>query len=111
MKEHGIDHIDFLKLDVEGAEYLVLDGFKKAIEGDKIDMVQFEYGEINASTHNLLRDFHMFFTGKGYQIGKLLNNRVRFKTQYSYADENFLAANYIACKSSRSDIIRGICSF
>ncbi len=50
LAEHGIAHLDFLKIDVEGAEFSVLSGFQNAFARNAIDLVQFEYGEINLKT-------------------------------------------------------------
>ena len=47
MAEHGLTRIDFLKIDVEGAELSVLNGFGGAFRRKAIDVVQFEYGQVN----------------------------------------------------------------
>ena len=39
--EHGIDMVDFLKIDVEGAEWDVLEGFANAFTAKKVQMVRF----------------------------------------------------------------------
>ncbi|MBU0742417.1 FkbM family methyltransferase [bacterium] len=40
----GVEKIDYLKIDVEGAGYNVLRGFAGALAGGRIAMLQFEYG-------------------------------------------------------------------
>lgn len=40
--EHKIEHIDFLKTDVEGLDYQVLRGAEDALENNKISCIQFE---------------------------------------------------------------------
>lgn len=40
----GLDHIDYLKIDTEGAEYKILCGAKKLLEENRISFIQFEYG-------------------------------------------------------------------
>jgi FkbM family methyltransferase len=42
MLEEKIDQIDFLKLDVQGAEYKVLQGARNALENKKIKLIQLE---------------------------------------------------------------------
>ena len=42
MNEQGISHIDFLKLDVQGAEYKVLRGAAVALTNKKITLIQLE---------------------------------------------------------------------
>lgn len=92
---HGLASIDLLKLDVEGAEHLVLQGFDDLIHPKTIPVVQFEYGMANIITKFLLRDFYTFFQTRGYKVGKLFPNAVRF-CAYRLSDENFLGPNYVA---------------
>lgn len=42
-----IERVDLLKIDAEGAEHLVLAGFKESINERRIRCIQFEYGRIN----------------------------------------------------------------
>ncbi len=79
LRRHAIDRIDFLKMDVEGAEHLVLHGFSKALDAGKIDAIQFEYGRVNILTHFLLIDFYNLLESKGYILGKIYPNRVDFR--------------------------------
>lgn len=41
---NNVDFIDFIKIDVEGVEYLVLKGMYGLLKNKKIKMIQFEYG-------------------------------------------------------------------
>lgn len=92
---HKIDHVDFLKIDVEGGEYAVLKGFADLLSAAKISIIQFEYGMVNIESRHLLKDFYKILTDAGYTVGKLYPDHVRFK-DYEYADENFLGPNYVA---------------
>lgn len=96
-EEFGIQSIDFLKIDVEGAEHLVLDGLEPLFADRRVAVVQFEYGKSNITTHFLLCDFHKFFTKYGYRVGKIFPNRVDFK-DYSMEDENFIGPNFLAVR-------------
>lgn len=102
-KEQKINHIDMLKIDVEGAESKVLAGFKKMLADGSIDIIQFEYGRVNIFARFLLYDFYCLL-GEKYQIGKLLPKGVDFK-DYRVEEEDFRGANYIAVNRNRSDII------
>jgi FkbM family methyltransferase len=94
-RNRNIASIDFLKMDVEGAEHLVLQGFDDMIHPSKIPVVQFEYGMGNIITKFLLRDFYAFFESRGYKVGKLFPDSVRFR-EYRLEDENFRGPNYVA---------------
>ena len=93
----GIRQVDFLKLDVEGAEHLVLDGLQTQLGEHRIRFVQFEYGRVNILTHFLLRDFYQLFSGYGYVVGKIYPDYVDFRP-YDMRDEDFLGPNYLACQ-------------
>lgn len=99
--------IDFLKIDVEGAEWDVLDGFSRAFAGRKIQMVQFEYGPLNLKTRKLLGDYWNFFTQRGFVVGKLYPEGVAFKS-FDISDEDFTGPNFIACLDSRTDLVEGL---
>jgi FkbM family methyltransferase len=104
-REHGINVIDILKIDVEGAEHLVLNGFGDLWDQGKIGLVQFEYGIANIYSRYLLIDFWKEFERRGYRIGKLMRNRIEF-SEYSPIYEDFRGPNYVAVHSSRRDMLR-----
>jgi len=103
MAEQGIDRIDLLKIDVEGAEPLVLAGFAQALAEGRIDVVQFEYGQANIVTRFLLRDFYAFLERRGYTVGKLYPNRVDFRS-YRFEHEDFIGPNFVAVRAAREDV-------
>jgi FkbM family methyltransferase len=93
-----INEVDFLKLDVEGAEHLVLEGLENQLRERRIRFVQFEYGRVNILTHFLLRDFYQLFAKHGYVVGKIYPDYVDFR-EYDLNDEDFAGPNYIACRA------------
>jgi len=42
--EIGLEKIDYLKIDTEGAEYKILSGARNLLQKQKITFIQFEYG-------------------------------------------------------------------
>lgn len=56
--KHHIDHIDFLKLDVEGHELKVLEGGKKMLGENKVNFIQFEFGGCNIDSRTFFREFY-----------------------------------------------------
>lgn len=99
-----VNRINFLKIDVEGADYLVLKGFTKTIDMKKVDLIQFEYGRANIFSKFLLYDFYLFLKEKGYQVGKIYPNYVEFR-DYSVSHEDFIGPNFLAVRKERSDLI------
>jgi FkbM family methyltransferase len=104
MQQHGITHVDFMKLDVEGVEDRVLQGFANALQGRMIDVIQFEYGQVNILTKFLLYDFYALFRKHGYRVGKIYPNYVDFR-EYLFDHENFLGPNYLAV---REDLVAAL---
>jgi FkbM family methyltransferase len=104
LKEQNIDMVDFLKIDVEGAEYDALLGFENSFKQGKIKAVQFEYGYINISTKKLLIDFYTFFEAHHYMVGKIFPRNVEFR-KYQFKHEDFIGPNFIAVKKSEIGLI------
>ena len=105
LAREGIGQVDFLKLDVEGAEHLVLQGLGEYLRQEKVRLVQFEYGRVNILTHFLLRDFYELFQGYGYAVGKIYPDYVEFR-DYDLGDEDFLGPNYLACRIGDEALVR-----
>jgi FkbM family methyltransferase len=104
---HGIEHIDLLKIDVEGMEDRVLRGFGSLLQHRAIRLVQFEYGRVNILSRFLLRDFYEFFRQYGYVVGKIYPNYVEFR-EYALSDEDFLGPNYLACREEDTQYLRAL---
>jgi FkbM family methyltransferase len=105
LAREGIQEVDFLKLDVEGAEHLVLRGFEELLRERRVRLVQFEYGRVNILTRFLLKDFYELFAGYGYLLGKIYPDHVDVRG-YDLADEDFLGPNYLACRPDDAALAR-----
>ena len=104
----GIDRIDLLKIDVEGAEHMVLRGFEQMLQHGAIRAVQFEYGNINFESRFLLRDFWEFFTKRGFVLGPVMPRGVRFKA-YQTQDESMPSPpNYLAVLRNDTALIAAV---
>lgn len=95
-EENYIDRIDFLKIDVEGAEFEVLLGFRKMLSKQKVRLIQFEYGYANGDDGRLMRDFYNLLNSYGYIVARLNNGSINFRN-FRYEDNNFDSGpNFIA---------------
>lgn len=106
--EKRIDHIDFLKIDTEGAEPLVLKGLGQYLCADFVDIIQFEYGTMNSRTQFFLKDFYELFREKNFSLGKLYPEGVEFvdyDTEDAAMFDAYFGPNYIAVSNKRPDII------
>jgi FkbM family methyltransferase len=102
--QNKINQVDFLKLDIEGAEYDAINGFSESFKNGKIKAIQFEYGYINISTKKLLIDFYNFFESNNYVVGKIFPKNVEFR-KYAFKYEDFIGPNFIAVKKSETELI------
>jgi FkbM family methyltransferase len=105
VKQHGIETIDVLKIDVEGMEESVLKGFQDTFSQRRIRLVQFEYNTTNIVSKFLLRDAHQFFARFDYRLGKLYPNYVDFRN-YNYRHEDFCGPNLIAIRNEDGEWLK-----
>ena len=103
--KYKIQQIDILKIDVEGAENMVLKGFSQMLEKQAINIIQFEYGYTHADAHYLIKDFYKFLNGFGYKLGPLKKKGVIFM-DFDYRLNDFNSGpNYIAVSDKREDLL------
>jgi hypothetical protein len=58
VEENGINHIDLLKIDVEGGEMNVLLGAANCLKRQMIDVIHFEFTESNTVSRVFMKDFY-----------------------------------------------------
>jgi FkbM family methyltransferase len=107
-KKYGITFLDFLKIDVEGAESLVLKGCSGLLAAKAIRLVQFEYGYANADQRFLMRDFYQLFEGLGYQVARLTKRPIEF-APWTYSNNDFRSGpNYLAVRRGDTELIAAL---
>ena len=95
MEKHGIERIDYLKIDVEGADIEVFRGFLTALESRRIRTIQFEFTLWAAIARVWLGDFYDLLSPHGYTIGKIYPRRIDWR-RYGPEQERFMRANFLA---------------
>lgn len=95
----GIDCIDILKVDTEGHDLAVLNGFAGMIAAGKIDVLQFEFTLFAIYARTWLSDFYDLLGPAGYSIGKLYPSWVDW-AEYDAHNERFLRCNFVAARRS-----------
>ena len=98
-----INEISLLKIDTEGYENKVLNGFNKFFKN--INVIQFEYGLANLSSRYFLFDYFNDYSSF-YKIGKLYPSGVKFFEKYDLELENFIGPNFVMVRKDREDIIK-----
>jgi FkbM family methyltransferase len=94
-KDRGIDHILFLKLDVEGHEKKVLEGAGQMLAAGKIDFIQFEFGGTNIDSRTFFQDFY-YILHDHYNIYRIVKDGIYPVQGYGEVYESFLPTNYLA---------------
>lgn len=84
------EHIDFLKIDVEGAELMVLKGAEKLLKQKKIKFIQVEHAEHIKVTGYDFTDIVAYMSGLGYWVfffdGEKFNNVTTYIIQAAEAE-------------------------
>lgn len=106
-RDLGIERIDLLKIDVEGAEGRVFAGFEPMFAEGRVRLVQFEYNRGAILGNFLLKNAYDFFVPHGYALGKLTPEGVQFH-DYELSHEDFRGPNYVACRKGDEEMIAAV---
>ena len=90
---NNIDSIFYLKIDVEGNEFKVLEGCHSLLDKRKIDFIQFEYGPNHIVSRVFLKDF--FEILGNYRFYRIVRGGLR-EVSYNEIIEIPLTSNYLA---------------
>jgi len=91
----NIDHIHLLKIDTEGHELQVLEGLKKTLNHNLIDIIHFEFNEMNVFSRVFFHDF--FELLKNYKFYRLVRDGLVPMNKYNpLMHEIFAYQNIIA---------------
>lgn len=104
-RERGIQHIDFLKIDVEGAERQVLEGFGDMLRSGQVTAIQFECNAIAKETRFFLGDFYKMLQPLGYAIGQVYPHYVEFRDYNIHQHELFMESNYLAVRTDQKELM------
>lgn len=93
--ERRIDRIALLKIDTEGHEFEVLKGFESYIKSGKIDIIHFEFNEMNVASRVFFKDFWDFLPN--YNFFRMLPGELLpIKTYNPLQCEIFAYQNIVA---------------
>jgi FkbM family methyltransferase len=98
IEEHELSAIDFVKIDVEGAELLVLKGAEASLRCGRIKAISFEFGSGNVNSRTFFRDFWDFLRGYGFCIARILPGGQILKIESYDEDLEYFrgSTNYVA---------------
>jgi len=95
-EENNIQFIDFLKIDTEGYEFNVLLGASRLINEKRINIIQFEFNEMNVEARVFLKDFYNLL--KDFSFYRLGQESLIYLGEYSAINEIFVYQNIIAIR-------------
>jgi FkbM family methyltransferase len=95
----NVEHIDLLKMDVEGYELEVLAGGEPLFRERKIDISSFELGGCNLDSRTFLRDFFEFFHAHNMKMFRITPVATIVELpHYHEVLEKFTTTNYVAMR-------------
>ncbi|MDH5716436.1 MAG: FkbM family methyltransferase [Spirochaetia bacterium] len=99
IKKNNINKVDLIKIDVEGAELLVLKGSKKLLSDKKASAIIFEMQDFLTQRFNYTcEDLIQFLENFGYKI-YFFNNMKKILLTKDFSFENSHINNFIALKT------------
>lgn len=98
-KTNSIEHINLLKLDVEGHELAALQGLGELLSNKFIDVVQFEYGGANLDARVTLGDIYNLFESCEFKVCKVMPRWIENRS-YSPIMENYFYSNWVAVSNN-----------
>jgi FkbM family methyltransferase len=92
--QHGIDHIDLLKLDIEGGEHDALIGARRLLEAQSIDCIFMELSDWTAkrSGHSTM-DISELLLNYGYSIYTITSGRLQPVPDHLHTHVNEIVAS------------------
>lgn len=95
--EHGLERIDFMKLDIEGHELSALHGASELLRSGAIHALSFEFGGGNIDTRTFFRDFWLLLREHGFSIWRIVPGKKPVRIEkYHERLEIFATTNFIA---------------
>jgi FkbM family methyltransferase len=97
MESQRISHLHLLKVDAEGHELAILRGSQRAITSGAVDVVQFEFNEMNVMSRVFFRDFYDALPGFSF-YRMVVDGLVPIGAYQPRTHELFILQNIIAIR-------------
>ncbi|MEP4484846.1 MAG: FkbM family methyltransferase [Halioglobus sp.] len=91
----SIGHVDFIKIDTEGFDALVIGGALASMAAGKIDLIQFEYNWRWLLNSQSLKNVFQLIDGLPYKLGKLAGEEILLFEEWHFEMDRFFENNYV----------------
>jgi FkbM family methyltransferase len=109
LEGEAIDHVDFAKFDIEGAELAAFRGATRTFSRGAIGALSFEFGSGNINSRTFFRDFWDFLTGHGFEMFRVLPGGRTLRISEYYEDlEYFRGVSNYVCKAKKVRNVQGL---
>jgi FkbM family methyltransferase len=96
--DKGLDHVDFMKMDIEGHELFALRGAMRSLSDGRIKALSFEFGSGNVNSRTFFRDFWDLLHPLGFEFRRICPGGATIPVKNYYEDLEVFrgVTNYIA---------------
>lgn len=94
-KSKGVDRIELLKIDTEGNDFAVLEGFGEMLANHQIEVVQFEYNFRWLPVKRSMRDVFELAERHGYRVGKADGGSIYVYRDWNVELDRYFEWNYL----------------
>lgn len=101
----AIDRISLLKIDTEGNDFFVLEGFGEMLAGHRISVVQFEYNFRWLAARRSMRDVFDLAERHGYRVGKADGQSISVYRNWNGELDRFFEWNYLLLLPEMIDVL------
>lgn len=91
----GVDRITLLKIDTEGNDFAVLEGFGELLANRRIDVVQFEYNFRWLAVKRSMREVFGLAERHGYRVGKADGESIYVYRDWNVELDRYFEWNYL----------------
>lgn len=95
VEQEKLDHIDFVKSDTEGHDFMVLQSAENLLSEGKVAIWQFEYNWRWINARCYIKDVFEFVREKPYWLGKLSGNGIEIYKEWHPELDRYFETNYV----------------